>query len=70
MDFLAAHDEVREDIMSHYATWDPLLRAVDKGERHVKHLQDQMRRAEGGLEIARLVFESMCSFALAKLAQI
>lgn len=85
-DFLAAHDEVRADIMSHYATWDPLLREVDKGERHVKHLQDVLRRAEGGLEIARLVLESivdahatksvgdaherMCTFALVQLAQI
>lgn len=54
-DFLAANAEAREDIMSHYASWDPLLREVDEGERHVKHLQEVLRRAHGGIEIARLV---------------
>ena len=85
-DFLAANEEVREDIMSHYASWDPLLREVDEGERHVKHLQEVLRRAQGGIEIARLVLEGivdahategfgdrhakMCTFALAQLSQI
>ncbi len=85
-DFLAANAEAREDIMSHYASWDPLLREVDEGERHVKHLEQVVRRAHGGIEIARLVLEGivdahatgsfgdrhekMCTFALAQLSQI
>ena len=85
-DFLAANAAVRDDIMSHYASWDPLLREVDEGERHVKHLQEVLRRAQGGIEIARLVLEGivdahvtksfgdaherMCTFALAQLSQI
>ncbi len=85
-DFLAANAEAREDIMSHYASWDPLLREVDEGERHVKHLEQVVRRAQGGIEIARLVLEGivdahatgsfgdrhekMCTFALAQLSQI
>ena len=85
-DFLSANAEVREDIMSHYASWDPLLREVDEGERHVKHLQEVLRRANGGIEIARLVLEGivdahatgsfgdrhakMCTFALAQLSQV
>ena len=85
-DFLAVNAEAREDIMSHYASWDPLLREVDEGERHVKHLQEALRRAQGGIEIARLVLEgvvdahaagsfgdrheTMCTFALAQLGQI
>ncbi len=84
-DFLAVNAAVREDLMSHYASWDPLLREVDEGERHVKHLQEVLRRAQGGIEIARLVLEGivddhatggvgdrhakMCTFALAQLSQ-
>ena len=85
-DFLAVNAAVREDIMSHHASWDPLVREVDEGERHVKHLQAVLRRAQGGIEIARLVLEGivdahatgslsdrherMCTFALAQLSQI
>ena len=85
-DFLAVNAAVREDLMSHYASWDPLLREVDEGERHVKHLPEVLRRAQGGIEIARLVLEGivdahatggvddrhakMCTFALAHLSQI
>ena len=85
-DFLTVNAAVREDIMSHYASWDPLLREVDEGERHVKHLQEVLRRAQGGIEIARLVLEgivdahaagsfgdrhaTMCTFALAQLSQV
>ena len=75
-----------ENMMDHYATWNPLLREVDEKERHIKHLQTALKRAAGGVEMARLVLESivdahgtnsfgdhqqrLCTFALAQLSQI
>ncbi len=85
-EYLAEHIAAREYIMDHYASWDPLVREVDEKERHVKHLQKALQRATGGIEIARLVLESvvdahatrcfgdnherLCTFALAQLNQI
>ena len=51
-DFLTVNAEAREDIMSHYVRWDSLLCKVDEGERHVKHLEQVVRRAQGGIEVA------------------
>ena len=65
-EFLAEHSGLREELMSHYAQWDPLLREVDKNERHVKHLQEALRRTEGGIEIARLVLEGLVESGAAK----
>ena len=75
-----------ETVMENYVTWNPLLREVDETERLVKHLQTSLKRATGGLEIARLVLESivdthkthgfsesnerLCTFALEQLSRI
>ena len=85
-EFLTMHSAQRENIMDHYASWDPLVREVDEKERHVKHLQKALQRATGGIEIARLVLEGivdahraksfgddherLCTFALGQLDQI
>ncbi len=75
-----------EGVMENYITWNPLLREVGETERLVKHLQTSLKRATGGLEIARLVLESivdthnthgfsgdnerLCTYALEQLSRV
>jgi hypothetical protein len=85
LEFLNAHEDVAGSIMSHYASWDPLVREVEAKSIHVKDLQKRLLRAAGGVEIAKLVLESilsahelgkpssdverLCKFALSQLDQ-
>ena len=73
-------------VLENYATWNPLLSEVDETNRLVYHLQNSLKRAISGIDIARLVLESvidahgthgfnddnqrLCAFALSQLNRI
>ena len=78
--------ETCKTVLDNYTTWNPLLSEVGETNRLVKHLQTSVKRAIGGVEIARLVLESvidahgthgfnddnqrLCAFALDQLSRI
>ena len=51
--------ETCKTVLDNYTTWNPLLSEVGETDRLVKHLQTSSKRAIGGVEIARLVLESV-----------
>ena len=86
-DQFAAHGvETCKKVLENYTTWNPLLSEVDETNRLVHHLQTSLKRAIGGVEMARLVLESivdahgthgfnddnqrLCTFALEQLSRI
>ena len=84
--FTAHGIETCKTVLGNYTTWNPLLSEVDETNRLVYHLQNSLKRAISGIDIARLVLESvidahgthgfnddnqrLCTFALDQLSRI
>jgi hypothetical protein len=58
-EYLAEHTAVAENLMAHYAYWDPLVRQVDEKEKAVKDMKKALAQTRGCLEIATLVIQSV-----------
>jgi hypothetical protein len=59
VDFLSRHTELAENLMAHYAYWDPLVRKVEEHEESLRTLKKTLEQTRGCVEIATLVIESV-----------
>jgi hypothetical protein len=62
-DFTSAYIEenasVREALMDHFSTWDPLVRQLDEKEQLIKGLKKTLTHIRGCVGIASMVLESV-----------
>jgi hypothetical protein len=59
VEYLSRHLDIAEDLMAHYAYWDPLVRKVEEHEATLTTLKKTLEHARGHIEIATLVLESV-----------
>jgi hypothetical protein len=59
VEFLSQHTDLAENLMAHYAYWDPLVRKVEEHEQTLKTLKKTLERTRGYVEVATLVLESV-----------
>jgi hypothetical protein len=55
-DYLTEHEAVVDNLMTH---WDPLVRAVDERDQRIKHLEKNLARTHGQVDVASLVLENL-----------
>jgi hypothetical protein len=58
-DYLTEHEGVADNLMSHYAYWDPLVRAIDERDQKIRHMEKNLARAHGQVDVASLVLENL-----------
>jgi hypothetical protein len=58
-EYLTQNTVVAENLMSHFGSWDPLLRELAEKERYIENLKTSLAHARSRIEIASLVLESI-----------
>jgi hypothetical protein len=57
--YLQEHASVRESLMDHFSSWDPLVRQIDEKDQIIKGLQKTLTHVRGCVGVASLVLESV-----------
>ncbi|WP_041801988.1 BLUF domain-containing protein [Rhodopseudomonas palustris] len=58
-DYLKRNTAVAENLMSHFGSWDPLLRELEDKDRHIADLKQALADARSRIEVASLVLEGL-----------
>ncbi|MBB5048688.1 hypothetical protein HNR60_003456 [Rhodopseudomonas rhenobacensis] len=58
-DYLRRNTAVAENLMSHFGSWDPLLRELDDKDRQIKDLKQALADARSRIEVASLVLDGI-----------
>jgi hypothetical protein len=58
-DYLQEHGTVREALMDHFSSWDPLVRQIDEKDQIIKGLQKTLTHVRGCVGVASMVLESV-----------